>query len=231
MLLSFHQCETRRWRVRHCSAAPARGAPILSPAPRLFVLQHACMWIMLPTCPTYAETKLERNSPRGRIALMRAIADGRLGITEAFGEETLFLSGLSGLRHGLSPGVQYRRCLKMRAAISNVRACSTGRAHMVRALTLRLLFTRRGCFGRSDGCCGWYQASGVETLVRKLRTDGVCSRALASSSTAHPAGAAALFGFVDWRDVESPVEPDGTVWGMLTVVCRIDLPARQQRHG
>ncbi len=37
----------------------------------------------LPTCPTYDETKLERNSPRGRIALMRRIADGQLEVTQA----------------------------------------------------------------------------------------------------------------------------------------------------
>ena len=41
------------------------------------VLQQ-CMHcgMCLPTCPTYVETKNERNSPRGRIALMHRIADG-----------------------------------------------------------------------------------------------------------------------------------------------------------
>src|SRR3989442_12140876 len=47
----------------------------------------------LPTCPTYDETKLERNSPRGRIALMRRIADGQLDVSEAFGEELYFCLG------------------------------------------------------------------------------------------------------------------------------------------
>ena len=32
----------------------------------------------LPACPTYAQTKLENSSPRGRITLMRALEDGRL---------------------------------------------------------------------------------------------------------------------------------------------------------
>src|SRR5579859_277035 len=43
--------------------------------------------LCLPTCPTYDATKLERNSPRGRIALMRAIADDRLQPSRVFGEE------------------------------------------------------------------------------------------------------------------------------------------------
>ena len=49
--------------------------------------------LCLPTCPTYDKTKLERNSPRGRIALMRAIADGELDATREFGEEMYYCLG------------------------------------------------------------------------------------------------------------------------------------------
>ena len=38
----------------------------------------------LPTCPTYVETLNERSSPRGRIAMMRAVADGRQDVSRAF---------------------------------------------------------------------------------------------------------------------------------------------------
>ena len=43
--------------------------------------------LCLPTCPTYDASKLERHSPRGRISLMRAIANGELEATKTFGDE------------------------------------------------------------------------------------------------------------------------------------------------
>ena len=53
----------------------------------------------LPTCPTYMETKLERNSPRGRISLMRAIADGQLEAKKAFSPtKCIFVSAASHVR-------------------------------------------------------------------------------------------------------------------------------------
>src|SRR5436853_3619696 len=61
----------------------------------------------LPTCPTYDETKLERNSPRGRIALMRRIADGQLEVTQAFGQELYFCLGCLTCETVCPAGVHY----------------------------------------------------------------------------------------------------------------------------
>ena len=38
--------------------------------------------LCLPHCPTYIETGMETESPRGRLALMRGVKEGQLGLTE-----------------------------------------------------------------------------------------------------------------------------------------------------
>ena len=58
------------------------------------VLQQ-CMHcgMCLPTCPTEDAAERERINPRGRIALMRAIADDELEIAQTFADEMSYCLG------------------------------------------------------------------------------------------------------------------------------------------
>ncbi len=57
--------------------------------------------ICLPQCPTYRVLGEEMDSPRGRVYLMRAAAEDRIGLTADDGPAPRSLPRLSGLRDGL----------------------------------------------------------------------------------------------------------------------------------
>ena len=144
------------------------------------VLQQ-CMHcgMCLPTCPTYMETKLERNSPRGRIALMRSIADGRLGITGAFGEEMYFCLGCLACETACPAGVTYARMFEdARADIEEAGVLGGGKRNFIRAIALRLIFTRPLLLRAIGRMLRWYQASGLESLVRRLGLTALLPRDL-----------------------------------------------------
>ena len=54
------------------------------------VLQCMRCGFCLPTCPTFVLTGRERSSPRGRVALARAVAEGKLSFGKAMKEEAYF---------------------------------------------------------------------------------------------------------------------------------------------
>jgi glycolate oxidase iron-sulfur subunit len=54
------------------------------------ILQCMRCGFCLAVCPTYMLTNRERSSPRGRAALARAVAEGKLEFTPAVGEEAFF---------------------------------------------------------------------------------------------------------------------------------------------
>ena len=122
----------------------------------------------LPSCPTYLETKKERNSPRGRIALMRSIADGDLEVTKEFGEEMYYCLGCLACTTACPAGVDYPKLFEYaRAEVEHHGVLFQPQRRFWRWLTLRQLFAKPWML-RTTGRLLWvYQASGICYLVRK----------------------------------------------------------------
>jgi glycolate oxidase iron-sulfur subunit len=124
--------------------------------------------LCLPTCPTYDATKIERNSPRGRIALMRGIADGRLEPTATFADEMYFCLGCLACMTACPAGVDYADLFEhARAEAEQSGVLNSPKRSFIRWLTLRWLFgdLKRLRF------VGWtirlYQQSGLQNLIRR----------------------------------------------------------------
>ena len=112
--------------------------------------------LCLPTCPTYEATKNEQHSPRGRISLMRAIADGRLAPTRAFGEEMSYCLGCLACETACPAGVDYAHLFETaRAEVERAGALDHPIRRMVRRLTLNFLFTHPRCL-RMVGRILWF---------------------------------------------------------------------------
>jgi len=68
--------------------------------------------LCLPTCPTYQLSGRERSSPRGRIALMKGLADGRLEVSDLIGEELYYCLGCLACQTACPAGVPYGKMLE-----------------------------------------------------------------------------------------------------------------------
>jgi glycolate oxidase iron-sulfur subunit len=133
------------------------------------VLQQ-CMHcgMCLPTCPTYDETKRERNSPRGRIALMRAIADDQLAITHEFADEMSYCLGCLACQTACPAGVHYAELFETaRADIERSHVAATPSRTFWRAITLRFLFMRPDALRLAGRLMRVYQRSGLESFMRR----------------------------------------------------------------
>ena len=124
--------------------------------------------LCLPTCPTYDATKLERHSPRGRIALMRAIADDRLDVTKAFGDEMYFCLGCLACQTACPAGVNYAELFEhARAEVEERRVLSSPKRNLIRGFTVSWLFMDLRRLQLVGQAMRLYQQLGLQTLLRR----------------------------------------------------------------
>jgi glycolate oxidase iron-sulfur subunit len=122
----------------------------------------------LPTCPTYDATKLERNSPRGRIALMRAIADGELEATRTFADEMYFCLGCLACMTACPAGVNYAELFEhARAEAEESGVLDSPKRNAIRDLTLGWLFMDLRRLQLVGRMIRLYQELGLQGLVRR----------------------------------------------------------------
>jgi glycolate oxidase iron-sulfur subunit len=125
--------------------------------------------LCLPTCPTYDATKLERHSPRGRIALMRAIADERLEPTKTFADEMYYCLGCLACMTACPAGVDYAELFeRARAEAEASRVLATPGRSLIRSLSLRGLFMDLNRLKLLGRVMQLWQGLGLQSAVRAL---------------------------------------------------------------
>lgn len=146
------------------------------------VLQQ-CMHcgMCLPTCPTYVETKKERNSPRGRISLMRAVADGELQVTKALSDEMYYCLGCLACQTACPAGVNYAELFETaRAEVEQAKVDTGTQRTFWRWLTLNFIFMKPHVLRLVGRVLGIYQRSGMEAFMRRVKFFGLMPKSLAA---------------------------------------------------
>ena len=125
--------------------------------------------LCLSACPTYGVTALEMESPRGRIALMKAVNEGRADISERIVSHWEACLNCRACEAVCPSGVPYGRMMERTRAQVRVRGRqSVGLKRMTRWF-LRGLLPRPRLMRLGASLLRLYQSMGVQAVARRTR--------------------------------------------------------------
>jgi glycolate oxidase iron-sulfur subunit len=125
--------------------------------------------LCLASCPTFAELGTEMDSPRGRIVLIKSLAEGRVRLTDATVEHLSLCLDCRACETVCPAGVPYGRLIEAaKAEIERVRPGGPLR-RLFRWLNLGVLLDRPGALRVAAAGIALYQRSGLQALVRATR--------------------------------------------------------------
>src|SRR5262245_45358827 len=148
----------------HKQAQPDGSKITALDLPELYQCVHC--GLCLNQCPTYRALRLETESPRGRIHLVKAAADGRIELTERF-KDHLYLCLLCRACESACPsGVQYGHIAETARAIIGPPGSKLARTVLNFVLTQLLPYPQR--LRWAAALLRLYQRSGLQRVIRPL---------------------------------------------------------------
>lgn len=130
------------------------------------ILQCMRCGFCLAVCPTYALTNRERSSPRGRAALARAVAEGRLGFTKAVRDEAFLCLDCKACSTACPSGVRVGTIMELCRSQSHAIHPPSRPAGMLRDFVLKRMLPSPSLMETSLIPARLYQRLGLQWLVR-----------------------------------------------------------------
>ncbi len=133
-------------------------------------LLRACVHcgMCLPTCPTYRITGQEASSPRGRLWLMKSVADGRLSLLdEEFGEQMYQCLNCRACEAVCPSGVQYGPLVEASRSQLEQHRARPLHERILRRTVLSLPFEDVRRMRAGGYLLRAYQRSGLSSLLRR----------------------------------------------------------------
>ena len=140
----------------------------------------------LQACPTYLETGLETESPRGRIALMKAVNEGRIGITPDVYRHWDLCIQCRACEAACPSGVPYGNLIEaVNSHVEQIRSRSLP-VRLAGRLALNVILPRQRRLELLALGLRLYQESGLQWAVRKTRILSALAPGLAELETSAP---------------------------------------------
>ena len=150
--------------------------------------------LCLSACPTYGVTGLEMESPRGRIALMKAVNEGRAEISERIVSHWEACLNCRACEAVCPSGVPYGRMMERTRAQAKAQGKQSDGIKRMTRWFLRGLLTRPGLMRFGASVLRLYQHLGVQALFRKTRLVRLLPGSLADLESQLPRMSGRFFG-------------------------------------
>lgn len=133
----------------------------------------------LPTCPTFVQTGLETYSPRGRIALMKGVANGQLPIDDEFEKNMNACLGCRACETACPAGVPYGGLLETAREVVQDNKKTVEKPSKIRNLVFKHIFPHPKRVKRLGTALWTAQALGLQSFANRTGLIRILPREMA----------------------------------------------------